>query len=139
MELTLKQTAEWNLVCTWGKQHALIITAIHFLTLLITRYNEDCFHSSGISFLFQVELIHFGTGNWLWAGRSGVRIRTKVRDLSVSHRPVRLLGVTLNLCLQPKSRRRKIIRLLSLCDFMAWTATTLPLNFMDLRTYCLTS
>jgi len=62
----------------------LIITAIQFLTLLIRRYNEDCLQSSRISFLFHVELIHFGTGNELWAGKSGVRIRAKVRDLSLS-------------------------------------------------------
>jgi hypothetical protein len=70
----------------------LKITAVHFVTLLITRYNEDYFHSSGISFLFHVELARFGTGNGLWAGRSWVRIRAKVRDLSFSKSSSPALG-----------------------------------------------
>ena len=71
----------------------MIITAIHFVTLLIRRYNEDCFHSSRISFLFHAELIHFDTENGLWAGRSEVRIWAKVIDLSLSKSSSPALGL----------------------------------------------
>ena len=42
--------------------------------------------------MLHVELIHFGAGNGLWAGRSGVRIRAKVRDISVSKSSSSALG-----------------------------------------------